>query len=280
MRWILYIISYCSRLGRSSAILQKVELPVALYWCAWWCQPHGCPVTVQIADMAAKETLKEHYTNCSFNFTRDCPNDICLAGAITTDTLHRPIILIHNERYHHHHHQRQWTRASYSWFISWVDVHQSLHCSRITDRGGNIIHVHYFHSSDQNRFRPAATMTSVFIRSPQLTPVANSISRYDQSQWIPRMRIPQWTVESIGHIGTARRYHHRITIVWIYMRFGTIVLLKLFYDVTSKIRAMLLRYTYMISVPTLRQYTMMFGCTEATQLIYNAFRRGGKRRLI
>ena len=82
MRWILYIISYCSRLGRSSAILQKVELPVALYWCAWWCQPHGCPVTVQIADMAAKETLKEHYTNWSFNFTRDCPNDICLAGEL------------------------------------------------------------------------------------------------------------------------------------------------------------------------------------------------------
>ena len=141
-------------------------------------QPHGCPVTVHFADMAAKATLKEHYSVTATN-----PG-----------------------------------------------------------------------SQQHQQIRSIAVNTE--------------------------MRIPQWTVESIGHIGTARRYHHRITIVWIYMRFGTIVLLKLFYDVTSKIRAMLLRYTYMISVPTLRQHTMMFGCTEATQLIYNAFRRGGKRRLI
>ena len=81
------------------------------------------------------------------------------------------------------------------------DVHQPLHCSRTTDRGGNNIHVHYYHSSDQNR---------VFIRSPQLTPVANSICRYDQSQWIPRVRIPLWIVEGANTAMNSREYRpHR-----------------------------------------------------------------------
>lgn len=64
--------------------------------------------------------------SCHFNYTRDCEHDFCVAGAIVNFT-----------------HQIN-TREGLMFLTHFVgDIHQPLHCSRATDRGGNSIHVKF-----------------------------------------------------------------------------------------------------------------------------------------
>jgi S1/P1 Nuclease len=98
--------------------------------------PFGCPVTSSSAS-----TVHSH---CSFNYTRDCPDDACVAGAIVnyTEQLYNRVddatfeLLIFE--------QGQQLKESLMFLVHFVgDIHQPLHCSRTTDRGGNNIDVHY-----------------------------------------------------------------------------------------------------------------------------------------
>jgi hypothetical protein len=93
--------------------------------------PFGCPVSSNVS-------------TCSFNYTRDCPDNICVAGAIVnfTEQLYNRVddrLFELHDIYH-----GQQLRESLMFLVHFVgDIHQPLHCSRITDRGGNSIHVHY-----------------------------------------------------------------------------------------------------------------------------------------
>lgn len=78
-------------------------------------------------------------TNCRFEYSRDCVNDFCAAGAIANysarlddnnSLLLAPLPLHANE--------------SLKFLIHIVgDIHQPLHSSRKTDKGGNTIHVNF-----------------------------------------------------------------------------------------------------------------------------------------
>jgi len=66
---------------------------------------------------------------CIFDYERDCVDDMCVAGAIMnyTASLHRDL-----------------DDVSLKFLTHFVgDIHQPLHASRTTDRGGNTIHVHF-----------------------------------------------------------------------------------------------------------------------------------------
>jgi S1/P1 Nuclease len=72
---------------------------------------------------------------CHFDYTRDCPDDVCVAGAIVNYTrhlmeaeLHANTLVVQSLKFITH-------------FIG--DIHQPLHSARETDRGGNSIHVHF-----------------------------------------------------------------------------------------------------------------------------------------
>jgi S1/P1 Nuclease len=103
--------------------------------------PFGCPVAFLSASIA--------HSHCSFNYTRDCPDDSCVAGAIMNYTEH-----LYNRFDGTTFEQRiieqgQQLKESLMFLVHFVgDIHQPLHCSRTTDRGGNNIHVHYDVSLD------------------------------------------------------------------------------------------------------------------------------------
>lgn len=70
--------------------------------------------------------------SCRFNYTRDCEHDFCVAGAIVNFT-----------------HQIN-TREGLMFLTHFVgDIHQPLHCSRATDRGGNSLHVKFLDDHQQ-----------------------------------------------------------------------------------------------------------------------------------
>lgn len=78
----------------------------------------GCPVIVP-----------GNQTNCHFNYARDCDKDVCAAGAISNYSTRLA-------------NQASATNASLKFLTHFVgDIHQPLHSSRKTDKGGNTIHV-------------------------------------------------------------------------------------------------------------------------------------------
>lgn len=117
--------------------------------------PRGCPVksmsTTTLNGVLTDDTPFNNVTyssNCYFNYTRDCPNDICAAGAIMNYTTQ----LYNNgysswkmmDRMTHHSDSLQLLQESLKFLVHFMgDIHQPLHCSRTTDRGGNNIHVQY-----------------------------------------------------------------------------------------------------------------------------------------
>jgi hypothetical protein len=93
----------------------------------------GCPVR--------NETQKISQDECRFEYERDCANDICVAGAVVNYTQH-----LHKFRRDE---TREYgdellVRDSLMFLTHFVgDLHQPLHVSRSSDRGGNSIHVVY-----------------------------------------------------------------------------------------------------------------------------------------
>jgi len=85
--------------------------------------------------------------NCQFIPTRDCADDICVVGAIANYSQR----LYHNVTNHRSLRSARFSSSSkdegaqslkfVTHFVG--DVHQPLHVSRITDRGGNLIHVSF-----------------------------------------------------------------------------------------------------------------------------------------
>ena len=127
--------------------------------------PNGCPVVVQPLDLVTTTAVsEEHYTKCSFNYTRDCPDDICAVGAIMnyTKQLYDGYTLFDNDD--NVTSLPSALRESLMFLVHFMgDIHQPLHCSRTTDRGGNNIHVHYYHGDDfekMHRDHSPSTMNS------------------------------------------------------------------------------------------------------------------------
>lgn len=83
-------------------------------------------------------TRRHSGTECYFNYTRDCPDDMCVAGAIVNDT--RAVMRGNAAGAG----PTEAQRTSLMFLIHFVgDIHQPLHCSRAADKGGNDIHVSF-----------------------------------------------------------------------------------------------------------------------------------------
>jgi hypothetical protein len=116
--------------------------------------PNGCPVVTKPWDenFSTENTwlpnAKGHYTKCSFSYTRDCPNNICAAGAIMnyTKQLRQGYTSTSSDNGVTASIPTSALKESLMFLVHFMgDIHQPLHCSRTTDRGGNNIHVHYYH---------------------------------------------------------------------------------------------------------------------------------------
>ena len=134
--------------------------------------PNGCPVVVNdlIATTATTDGTMIYYTKCSFNYTRDCPNDICAAGAImnyTRQLYHAYTLCTHCNNIDDNDESTLSSsssslKESLMFLVHFMgDIHQPLHCSRTTDRGGNDIHVHYHHDVTDNRNHIVPTTTTL-----------------------------------------------------------------------------------------------------------------------
>jgi hypothetical protein len=100
----------------------------------------ACPVT----------TATNKSSTCLYNRTRDCPNDACAAGAIVnyTNYLVRQHYTVKSTtaatRTNDGRSDDQALRQSLMFVVHIVgDIHQPLHVSRTSDRGGNSIEVHF-----------------------------------------------------------------------------------------------------------------------------------------
>jgi hypothetical protein len=88
-------------------------------------------------------------SKCYFNYTRDCPNDVCVAGAICNYTQRLQHYLVEEETVL----ISKLKQESLMFLVHFIgDIHQPLHCARQTDRGGNSIHVRFLNGAVSNRF--------------------------------------------------------------------------------------------------------------------------------
>lgn len=104
----------------------------------------GCPVQNRTSGSPATDSYA-----CQFEYARDCADDWCVAGAIANYT--SQLVVPEQLDEHAHAHVRQpdrLVRESLMFLVHFVgDIHQPLHCSRATDKGGNTISVHFNQSS-------------------------------------------------------------------------------------------------------------------------------------
>jgi S1/P1 Nuclease len=99
----------------------------------------GCPVRNPDFDAAEEGTVRNGLPSddsiCHFDYTRDCPDDVCVAGAIVNYTRHLMEAELHSNTL---------VAQSLKFITHFIgDIHQPLHSARSTDRGGNSIHVHF-----------------------------------------------------------------------------------------------------------------------------------------
>ena len=84
-------------------------------------------------------------TQCHFDYQRDCEKDMCVAGAIVNytsrmmDKWATPVYFLRGSV------QDKWRVKEGLMFVTHFvgDIHQPLHCSRASDKGGNTFHVHF-----------------------------------------------------------------------------------------------------------------------------------------
>lgn len=75
------------------------------------------------------------FSNCWFEYARDCVDDFCAAGAIANYS---------TQLVSRHELSAAAANVSLKFLTHFVgDIHQPLHSSRKTDKGGNTIHVHF-----------------------------------------------------------------------------------------------------------------------------------------
>ena len=84
------------------------------------------------------DTNNDNDTNtCTFDYNRDCKDDICVAGAVTNYTS----IMYDMDRSNY---QSEAANNATKFLIHFMgDLHQPLHCGRDIDRGGVLINVHF-----------------------------------------------------------------------------------------------------------------------------------------
>lgn len=125
--------------------------------------PGGCHRRHSRTPQDANEQGKKDANNlCQFNYTRDCPKNVCVAGAIVNYTARIAVLTDHHRdtpttALWQQQQQQKERRESLMFVTHFVgDIHQPLHCARQTDRGGNSIHVHY---DVKKRFRDESSST-------------------------------------------------------------------------------------------------------------------------
>ena len=94
----------------------------------------GCPA---LPPGATNSTL------CTFDYERDCENDLCVAGAIANYSNYMSSnVQLYGEN--------KWRLKESLMFVTHFvgDIHQPLHCARGSDKGGNTIHVHFNITND------------------------------------------------------------------------------------------------------------------------------------
>lgn len=89
-------------------------------------------------------------TLCRFNYTRDCQDDVCVAGAISNySNILMQAAASHNgaqlRATTNNDDDKAWQMKESLMFVTHFvgDIHQPLHCARKSDKGGNSIHVHF-----------------------------------------------------------------------------------------------------------------------------------------
>lgn len=129
----------------------------------------GCPVTGPQDE------------SCHFEYTRDCPDDVCVAGAIVNYTA---ILTNEHRRYSSLDRSTYFTRSSSSLFIQESlkflthfigDIHQPLHASRLTDRGGNTITVKFSDKGDSTQFVATRSRSRDYHRDESLRHSPNTL---------------------------------------------------------------------------------------------------------
>jgi len=139
-----YCTEYCSPLAQVADWADRARYSTEYHWSGplhyidvhddWI--PGGCPAAVNSTATTTTTTAV-----CQFNYTRDCKDDFCVAGAIVNYTSR----LESNNNDDEVHDLR---RESLMFLVHYIgDIHQPLHCSRTTDRGGNSIHVTFLNHS-------------------------------------------------------------------------------------------------------------------------------------
>lgn len=146
---------------------------------------------------------------CTFNYTRDCVNDFCVAGAIANYTrqLHPssgkapPPPKGDNENDDNN---SPAAAVALKFVVHFVgDIHQPLHCSRTTDRGGNSIDVHWeFPSVDA-----AAAEARLPPPPPPVVWVESFHLRNRFYRKVPQRRAATVTVMHPNPLSRRRHYH-------------------------------------------------------------------------
>ena len=117
-------------------------------------------------------------TTCAFDWQRDCPNDICVVGALQNYT----------QRLGDHVHDVTAVDEALKFITHFVgDVHQPLHVSKASDRGGNEIpvHVHFDKNEEQDHLTTSsetATSTKTYLRSMSASTTDYSTRRNVETQ--------------------------------------------------------------------------------------------------
>jgi hypothetical protein len=105
-------------------------------------------IDVQQQPCNVTESLAKN-DQCYFDYTRDCFNNKCVAGAVVNDTQ----IVMNQAPLHQAASDPYLRRNSLMFLIHFVgDIHQPLHCSRVADKGGNSIEVDYSDSTTTNDY--------------------------------------------------------------------------------------------------------------------------------
>jgi S1/P1 Nuclease len=154
-----YCDEYCSPLAEVSDWADRARYSAPYAWSAKLhyidvrddlVVPGGCPAAPLNGTTARK---------CHFDYTRDCPNDVCVAGAIVnyTTRILRSGAAVHSTNLRSPAQRRsnynkddsnKLRRESLMFLTHFVgDIHQPLHCSRQSDRGGNSIHVEFLNDT-------------------------------------------------------------------------------------------------------------------------------------
>jgi hypothetical protein len=108
-------------------------------------------------------------SSCRFDYARDCPEDECVAGAIVNYTgllIRYKHSIARNYANHDTNESSVLLRDSLKFLVHFVgDIHQPLHASRKSDRGGNSIHVTFDEQSmAQRSSRREAAVEKVQLR--------------------------------------------------------------------------------------------------------------------